>query len=315
MIDVPQAVQLLLENDHILILAHDHPDGDTLGSGFALMRALRALGKNAAVKCSDTIPATYAFMWEGLSEQDFEPGFIVAVDIADTRLLGSEFEKLYADRIDLCIDHHGSNTRYAKNILLDNQAAAASEIIYDLIAETGVALDAVTADCLYTGISTDTGCFRYSNTTARSHFLAAKLIEAGASTNEINRVFFETKTKTYAALERLALENLEMFFGERCAVITITQEMYRISGSNDSEVDRISALPRQIEGVLVGAAMREMKDGSFKVSVRTLAGVNAAELCGKMGGGGHSMAAGCHLPGPRDRALKEFLGHVADALK
>lgn len=313
-VSVTRAVELLLENDNILILTHDHPDGDTLGCGYALCRSLRCVGKKAIVKCGDTIPESYAFMWQDLPEQRFEPEFIVTVDIADPKLLGVEFDNLYRDKIDLCIDHHGSNKFIAKNILLQSDAAAVAEIIYDMICEMDIKLDIATADCLYTGISTDTGCFRYSNTTARSHRLAAILIEAGANTSELNQVFFETKTKVYVALERMALDSLELYFDDRCAIITITQEMFRISGADDSECDRLSALPRQIEGVKVGATLREIKDGSFKASIRTNSPVNAALLCAKMGGGGHARAAGCRLDGPLDRALEELLRNIGEEL-
>ena len=313
-VSVSRTAKLLQNADNILILAHDHPDGDTLGSGYALCRGLRAIGKKAVVRCGDRIPESYAFLWKGLKEQTFEPEFIVAVDVADAVLLGVEFDKNYRDKINLSIDHHGSNNLTAKYVLLQSDAAAVAEIIYDVLCELNVKLDAKIADCIYTGLSTDTGCFRYSNTTSRSHRLAAVLLDAGANINEINQVFFETKTKVYAALERLALDSLQMYFDERCAVITITQEMFRLSGATDSECDRISALPRQIEGVMVGATLRETKDGSYKASIRTNGPVNAALLCAKMGGGGHPRAAGCRLDGPLDRALEELLGNIAEEL-
>ncbi len=313
-VSVEQVAALLLKTDNILILTHDHPDGDTLGSGFALCRGLCSLGKKAAVKCGDRIPESYAFMWQGLPAQDFEPNFIVAVDIADAVLLGRDFEETYKEIIDLSIDHHGSNNLEAKYILLQSEAAAVAEIIYDVLCAMNIKIDAAVADCIYTGLSTDTGCFRYSNTTARSHSLASVLIKAGARTSEINQTFFETKSRVYAALERLALDSLKMYFNDMCAVMTITQEMFRISGATDSDCDRISALPRQIEGVKVGVTLRETKDGSFKVSIRTNGPVDAALIASKMGGGGHPKAAGCRLDGPLSSALEELLKNVAEEI-
>lgn len=313
-INAAYAAELLKSKDNILILTHDHPDGDTLGTAYALCRALRSLGKKAVVKCPDKIPDNYAFMWKNLPEQDFEPAFIVAVDIADSVLLGAEYEAIYKDIINLSIDHHGSNNLKADDVLLESDAAAAAEIIYDVLMELGASLDPAIADCIYTGLSTDTGCFRYSNTSARSHRLAAILIDAGANKDEINEVFFETKSRVYAALERLALDSMTMYFDDRLAVITIMQEMFRITGASESECDRLSALPRQIEGVLVGVTLRETKDGNFKASIRTNGPLNAAVLAAKMGGGGHAKAAGCRLDGPLEKAMEVLLKSVSEEI-
>ena len=171
----------------------------------------------------------------------------------------------------------------------------------------GTALTAEIADCLYTGLSTDTGCFRYSNVTAETMEIAAKMLRAGANFDTINRVMFETKTRTYLKLEELVLKSLEMYFDGRCALVTITQEMFRKSGSNESECDGIASLPRKIEGVSVGVTLRERTDGTFKVSLRTYAPLDAAKICGNLGGGGHARAAGCELDGGNLAAEKQRL--------
>ncbi|HZJ77760.1 MAG TPA: bifunctional oligoribonuclease/PAP phosphatase NrnA [Clostridia bacterium] len=313
-INLTQVVELLHEKDNILILTHSHPDGDTLGSGYALCKALRDKGKNANVKCGDTIPKDYNFIVNHIKQQDFNPEFIVAVDVADEKLLGDEFEKLYSQKIDLCIDHHSSNTGYAKKAYIDPKSAAAAEIIYDIICMMDIEIDKYIADCIYTGVSTDTGCFRYSNTSSRSHRIAAAMIDAGADTSEIDRVFFETKTKSYAQLERLALDTLEMHFDDRCAIMTVTQEMLSKTGSNSGECDKISSLPRQIEGVFVGATIREQEDGGVKVSVRTHPPVDAAQLCRKMDGGGHIRAAGCKIDAPIEKAKQILLNNIKEVL-
>lgn len=306
-IDFKDAAKILREKDKILILTHDHPDGDTLGSGYALCRALRKIGKVAEVVCSDKVADSYAFMWEGMERLNFEPEFVVSVDIADAVLLGKQFEECYNGKINMNIDHHGSNKLEADCTLLESDSAATAEIIYFIILELGVEIDRHMADCIFTGISTDTGCFRYSNTTARSHKIAAVLIEAGANSHEINQIFFETKTKVYAALERLALDGMRMYFNDSLAVIAVTQEMYQKTGATDSECDRISALPRQIEGVKAGVTLRETSNGDFKVSLRTNGPVDAARLAAKFGGGGHAKAAGFRLDGPLDSALEKLL--------
>lgn len=308
MIDLNEAAELLKNNDNILILVHGNPDGDTLGSGFALKSALACLGKKVAVRCSDKIPPKYAFLGE--LDGAFDAEFIVAVDVADPKLLGKELETAYGDKIRLCIDHHGSNLRYAENTALDSDAAATCEMIIEIIRLLGVEISKHMADCLYTGLSTDTGCFRYSNVTPRTMRMAADMIEAGAENAKINTAMFETKTKTYAKLEKLALDSLKMYLDGRCAVITVTQEMYAQSGSNETEVDAIAALPRQIEGVLVGVTMREKEDGSFKVSMRSHDNVDVSTICAMMGGGGHRCAGGCKVEGPQNKAAETVVANV-----
>ena len=291
-IDVKECARLLLEQDDILILTHAHPDGDTLGCGFALCRALLQKGKFAYVKNEADIPPKYNYLFDDIVPMKFTPRFVVAVDVATEGLLGAIQGKYH---IDLCIDHHGTNTDYADRLLLDDGAAAASEIIYKVIREMGVPLDKGMANCLYTGISTDTGCFRYASATAESYRIAADLIEAGADNGRINRVMFETKTKTYARLERLALESMRFYLDERVAIITVTQEMYHLTGSNEQETEGLAPLTRQIEGVEVGITIREKPDGTCKASLRTFESVNAAEIAKAFGGGGHPQAAACNL--------------------
>lgn len=308
-LDFAAAAKMIKEHDNILILCHDHPDGDTLGSGYALCRALLAMGKKAKVLCADTIPDKYSYMFADLKEEDFTPDFIMCVDIADKKLLGALEEK-YGDKAALCIDHHGSNRFFAENTCLDSSAAANAENIYKVIKELGAEITKEIADCIYTGITTDTGCFRYANVTAQTHIIAAEMISLGADAAEINRVMFETKSKAYVTLERMALDSMEMHCGEKIALVCLTQNMFRESGTDESDVDGIASIPRQIEGVLAGATIRERKDGKFKVSLRTHAPVDASSICGILGGGGHPRAAGCEIDAPLSKAKEILLDTV-----
>lgn len=309
-IDLHETAKILENADKILLLCHSHPDGDTLGSAYALARALLGMGKRVRVECSDPIPKDFSFMLEGIETDDFEPELIAAIDVADIKLLGKESEGKYTGKIGLCIDHHGSNMLYADKVCLEADSASTAEIIYLLLKIMQVDPDPVTASCLFTGVSTDTGCFRFSNTTVRTFEIAAELAKLGADTYNIIQVFFETKTKTYAALERLALDSMRFYFSDRCALICVTQDMYKRSGSNESETDRLANLPRQIEGVLVGVTMRELKDGSFKASVRTHGDIDASAICKRLGGGGHMGAAGCTLYGSKQQAINSLLKEV-----
>lgn len=314
-IELSQAVKLLKENDNFLILCHSNPDGDTLGSGFALAGALRAMGKNADAVCEDAIPEKFLKACKIIENKGFEPKYIVSVDVADAKLLGKNVGGKYADRVDLAIDHHSKSHEFARYSYTDASAAAACEIIYQIICELGVIITKDIANCIFTGLSTDTGCFRYSNTTPRTHYFAAKLMECGAEADRINRVMFETKTKEYVRLESMILDGLRFYCDNKLAIMTITQQMYAQSGCDESECDGIASLPRQIEGVLAGVTIKEKENGKYKISIRTYPPVDAAQICSSMGGGGHIRAAGCVLEGALDEVIntiiektKPFLG-------
>lgn len=317
-IDVKAAADLLKQHDKILILAHENPDGDTLGCAYALCRALHLLGKQSRVACADKTPHIFDYIPRGVEIQEFEEEFIVSVDVASLSLLGDEeYAAQYSDRINLCIDHHGSNSMAAEYICMEEpEAAACAETVLLIIRELGAEIDEIIARCIYVGITTDTGCFRYSNTTSRSLRMAADMVDVGLNTGRINKLTFETRTKTYTALETLALSSMRMFFEGKCAIIQITRDMYGTSGSDESETHPITAIPRQIEGVLVGATIKEAKDGStYKISVRTNAPANAATICAKMGGGGHKRAAGCALKGRTlEQVYETLVGAIGEEL-
>lgn len=293
-INVEKCAQILKEQDDILILTHAHPDGDTLGCGFALCRALLKMGKRAKVICADEIQAKYSYLYDDIVFSEFEAKYIVAVDVATQNLLGDLADE-FAGKIDLCIDHHGSNDEYAKNLLLNADSAAACEIVLKVIKAMNVEIDKGIANCLFTGITTDSGCFRYSSTTSNTFRAAAELIDLGADNGKINRIMFETKTKTYAALERLAIEGMQFFENDRICVITVTQDMYKQTGSSELETEALAPLTRQTEGVEIGLSIREKVDGSCKCSIRTYESVDASVLAKAFGGGGHKQAAACRF--------------------
>lgn len=313
-IDVKECSALLKEFDNYLILTHRNPDGDTLGSAFALKRTLTEMGKKSMVRCIDHIHPKFSYLWESVDNADIEFDKIIAVDVADKKLLGEEFEKLYGDRVWLCIDHHMSNREYAENLLLEDRAAAAV-IIYEVICQLGVEINPQIANCIYTGLATDTGCFMFSNTTPTVHRIAAEVMEKGADYTLINRLMFETKTLSYLRLEQMAVSSIESHFEGKCAIMTITRKMFEESGSSSSECDGIAALPRKIEGVKIGVTIRERHDGTYKVSLRTVEPYDAAKICGKLGGGGHNRAAGCEFECSLSEAKQTLLEIIEAELK
>lgn len=294
-VDFSEAVRELKAADDILILCHRNPDGDTLGSGFALLRALKLMGKRARLSCDDKIPAKFSYLYDGIESEDFEEKFIVSVDVAERKLLGENYNELYGDRVDLSFDHHGTSRLFAKKTYCESESASACEILFAVIKELGVEFDKKIADCLYTGMSTDTGCFRYSNVTSRTHRIAAELIEKGADHAKINVRMFETKSMNNIMLEKLCLQSLE-FYGEgKVAVITVTKDMLEDCSCDKSDLDAIKPITRQIEGVKIGLTVKQEDNGKTGISVRTSESYDASVICANFGGGGHARAAGCEM--------------------
>lgn len=298
---------ILFKNDNFVLLTHQYPDGDTLGSAFALCRALQSIGKHAKVLCNDKISTKFDYMYNSVAYQDFKESFVISVDIADTQLLGEKLF-LYSDKIDLCIDHHSSNTNYAKEGFINSDAAATAEIVAELIKEMRIKIDKEIAECIYTGLSTDTGCFKYSNASPKTYRIAAEMIELGARSAYINKLMFDTKSKQRIELEKLVLNTLEFFYDDKCAVVYLTKDMQDKAGISDDDVEGISSIPGKIQGVIVGVTLREKENGSFKISLRTNGYLNASEICKKFGGGGHPAAAGCTIQG----GLEEVKANIVE---
>lgn len=310
MIDFDAAVKRLAAAEDVLILTHASPDGDTLGGGFALLRVLHQLGKKARLINNDRIPDKYSYLCPEIRQPNFREKFIVSVDVADKALLGARVGGIYGGRVDLSIDHHENCRPFAKETYVEGGSASVCEVVYLLAKALGARIDSGIADCIYTGCSTDTGCFRYSNVTKRTHEIAAELIEYGAAHAQINVKMFETKSLAFIRLQTLALEQLEMHFDKKVSVLAVTREMLEKSGAEEHEEDAIVALARQIEGVRVGVTFKEKENGVFKASVRTHEGIDAAKICAAFSGGGHARAAGCSFECTLAEAKRLMLAEI-----
>ena len=307
-VTVEEAAARLREADDILLLMHQYPDGDAIGCGYGLAFALQSLGKRVKPLCADEIPQKYDYLTEGAQFPDFEPRFICAVDVADPKLLGPLAD--LGRRADLCIDHHATHVEYAKELLLDATCGAAAMVVYQVMEALGVTLDRRMAECLYTGIATDTGCFKYPSTTPLAHRMAADLMECDVRHGFINELMFDRKSRARIELERMALDGMRYFFDGRCAVMTITNEMMAAAAATENDMEGLAPIPRQIEGVWVGVTLRQKADGNYKVSIRTGAKADASAIAAKLGGGGHKGAAGCTVSGTQEEAIATILSAV-----
>ena len=296
MLDCAQAAALLQGWDKILVMSHASPDGDTLGSASALLRGLASLGKEVAFFCADPVPEKFQYLFAGIPLGDFAPEHVMAVDVADKKLLGKNAPSEYLARAELAIDHHGTHVPFARERWVEPEAAATTEMIWALLGQLGVELAPAVADCLYTGLATDTGCFRYQNVTPRTLRIAADLLERGARAAEINRAMFESKSRGQVEAERLAMDSLRFSSNGLVALVKIPLDIYGKTGASESDLDGIASLPREIQGVVLGVTLKE-KEGKVKVSLRANPPADASVLCARFGGGGHQGAAGCSLEG------------------
>jgi phosphoesterase RecJ-like protein len=311
---VQETASYLRTLDDVLLLTHVRPDGDTVGSAAALCRALRDMGKTAYLLPNPEITATYepyaAPYW---APEGFAPAHVVSVDIAALNLLPDN-AAVYAPRIELAIDHHGSHGFFAARTCLDADAAACGEIVHDIIA----LLTAVTPDIalpLYVAIATDTGCFVYSNTTARTHRIAAALLDTGIDAAPVNKALFRTKSRTRLAMESRMTADMTLFDHDRVVVMTIPLSLRQELHATEADIEELSSLAALVEGSDCGVTLRELRPGVVKISLRTGPRVDASAVCQRLGGGGHKAAAGATVNGTMDevraavlRAYQEVVG-------
>lgn len=304
---VNEAASWLLARNHFLILTHRRPDGDAVGSAVALCLGLRQLGKDAWIWENPQFTARYADRLAGLTRKDVpDESVIVAVDLASEGLLPMGGEA-FAGKTQLCLDHHPSNTSYAGLTLVQPQCGGCGELIWDVLEAMGVLIDRPMAEAIYIAISTDTGCFRFANTTARTLHTAAKAVEHGAQIAPINRVWFEIKTRGRLLLEAKIMEHMEFYAEGRVAVCCLSQSLVEQLGVTEDDLDSISGFPRSIEGVDIGIMIRDSEPGKAKLSVRTAPGYNASAYCARLGGGGHQAAAGCAVEGSLEYGKQAIL--------
>ena len=318
-ISLEETVNMLKEKDKILVITHKNPDGDAIGSSFALFLALKKMGKNVIMDIGAKIPEVYKEICGAYDRQyNFKPQFVVSVDLADTNLL-LEHLSFFKDKIDLSIDHHVSNTNYSKYLLLDSKVASNTELLYDVIVKLlgSRSIDSRISSCLYLGIATDSGCFKYSSVTAKTHMVAADLITKGADYYHINKKMFDTKSKAKIQIEQILLSNIEYYFDDRCALIFVSKELKDQFEISDDELEGLSSLPTQIEGVDIGVTIKENKDKKFehKISIRTNEFYDASKICEKFGGGGHKRAGGCTIVGSNEEVKNKLINVISEFLK
>lgn len=293
--------ELLKKAEKMVIVSHISPDGDTLGSSLALMHALRSLGKEVIMSVDDDIPAVYSFL-PGIREyrrftegERIEADLLIVIDASSADRAGNAMDVVQASSV-LNIDHHKTNTYFADYLYLDSYAAATAEIIYSLLQEMDIAISTDIAVCIYEGLYTDTGSFKYSNTTSRTLSIASALLTYGVNPSLISDNM-EVKSRSQVEMLGKVLETLTFLRDGKIAYVEVAPELYDYNVDTDTFV----SYPRYIEGVEVALLFKQVEENLTRVSFRSKQ-VDVAKIALSFGGGGHQKASGCSIHAPLKEA-------------
>lgn len=308
--NIRECAAWLCEHDNILLLTHVRPDGDTLGGAAALCSALRRMGKKAALYNNPDITPKYMKYVKDYIADSFECSRTVAVDVAEAHMLPTGF----IGGVDVCIDHHPSNSHYAKELLLDGSKASCGEIVLKVIKEMCGSVTAQEASLLYMAVSTDCGCFRYANVTSETFAAASELLTLGAEVRKLNFDLFRQVSRARMTLEGSMLSGLKYFFDGKVVAATVTRKMMQDAGATENDCDDIAGLPGKVEGCVVSLVIREMDDNKCKVSVRSHEIFDSSALCARFGGGGHRMASGCTITASPEETLDMLVSAIGEVL-
>ena len=302
----------------MLISVHRNPDGDALGSQLALMLALEKLNKTVVAQNIDPVPETYRFLpassrikTGSAVEGRYDAILVLDADPPRTGL----FDGSYPADTRINIDHHITNPAEWPLTWLDPSASATGEMVYELIHRLGVPIDREIALCLYTAIFTDTGSFRYSNTTPKSMRIAAELIEAGADPWLVTENVYESFAYRRIKLLGNVLADMERSEDGRIAWVVVTEELFRRFGASSEDTDNFINFVRSTKGVEVAILFRQTAAAQYKISLRSKGRVDLSGLAQSLGGGGHKNAAGSTVDGTLDAVKKRVIGAVNDAVE
>ena len=305
-----KALEFLKSKDNFLILTHINPDGDALGSAFSLAAGLKLLGKNATAAMLAPIPFKYDFReynnlymkFNQLNLDDFKNA--VSVDCATLNRLG-DAKEFYKNKYSLNIDHHITNEEYGKINYIED-CAATGEIIYSLLSELGVRFDKAVRLGIYTAIATDTGNLTFSNTTARSFNICAKMVDEGLNIPYAAGRIFNTRSLGATKLIAAYINKMSLYDDEKVSVSALSLKEIEDCGAKAEDCETLINYGKDIETVEVAVFIREIKENSYKVSMRSKYYVDVAEIAGNFGGGGHVRAAGC-LINDEFKAVKRMI--------
>jgi len=305
----------------IAIACHVNPDGDALGSLLGLGLAIEAgyPDKKVTLLAQDGVPFIYRFL-PGIDRilTQMEPldlDLAIVVDSGDIKRVGKSIEPIVSGaRVVLDIDHHVGEGSFGSVRLLDNRAAATAEIVFDLLVELDLPITQEIATCLFTGVITDTGSFRFMNVTPRTLRVAASLIEMGASPSLIAEQVFDNRPFAATRLMGLALSTLSQTPDGRVTWAAISRDAFAAAGATDEDTEGFVNPVRAVRGTEVAILFREVSEGRVRVSLRSTEHVDVAKVASLFGGGGHRMASGCTYDGSLEDAVTAVVSAVSAAI-
>ena len=309
----------IMASDTIAILPHVFADGDALGSSFALALALAAMGKKADVLLEEEVPLLYDFLpgrhlsnIHVKSQKQYD--LALALDCGDMERLGRRKEVFDRANRTVNIDHHNTNNGFAIQNHVDTASSSTGEIIFVLLGQMGHRTSPDIAVNLYVAISTDTGGFRYSNTTPLTHKIVSELISQGVEVAELSRTIFDTASYEKVKLTGAAIQSLALVENSRIAVMTLTNEMISSTGAREEDSEGIINIARNIRGVEAAVMLRELNNGDIKVNLRSNKYVDVSVIAGRYSGGGHKRAAGFTTTGDLTRVKVGLLDELRKEL-
>ncbi len=312
---------VLVERTRFLVVSHIRPDGDAIGCSLAMGLCLRAMGKSVTIWNEDGLPQRFAFLPEShlvtcppTSPQNFDVVLVLDTAVRD-RAGGRCLAAVAPGALWINIDHHISNDRTGDLVHVDAESPAAAQVLFELFQHCSLPITPAIAQALYVGISTDTGSFQYSSTTARTYEIAAELVRRGVAPGEINTHLYQTTPKRRLELKRELLNLLRFSEEDRIASFSLSFETARRLGTIPDDTEGLIDTLREIDGVIVAAFFEELDGGMVRVSLRSKdAKINVCDVCAEFGGGGHRMAAGARIPGELSAVQETVLGSIARRL-
>lgn len=309
----------LLAAESVLLFPHINMDGDTLGACTALCEALQTAGKRAAILVEEEVPEYVKFLDQGYCSQDpdviEDPDICMCVDCSETKRFPGRTEAFFKGRVTICIDHHVTSEPFADYNYIDGGAAATCELVYSLLRTMGMEITKEMAEAIYTGISTDTGNFQYSNTTKDTHLIAAALMDAGIDHNKITVQLYQNTRLEKIRIINKVMENMLIFSDGRGAIAYASRQMMDDVGISVDETEGVIDILRNIMGVEIAAFVKEREADLIKVSLRAKTDGNVAAIAAEFGGGGHIKAAGCTLHTDLETACNQIKEAIEESLR